>query len=124
MKSIDLGEGVQVEWAWEKLPLDLIGVGIFSVGGERPYGRRSVTQIFDLECRGPSDLIGYHVLEKIGEHFADEFVLNDLPAVPDVSDRVYEKCRIVNMGSIQNLGLDANDRVIFKLTGQIIYRKG
>lgn len=117
------GTAIDTDLFWEKLPLDKTGVAIFSVGGARPYGRRHMSQTFDLECRGESDLLGMHTLEKIAEHFADDFVLCDLPTIAGVSNRQYKQCRIMDMTNIQNLGLDANDRVIFKITARIIYQK-
>lgn len=123
LKENGFGTAIDTDLFFEKLPLGKNGVAIYSVNGERPYGRRSMSQVFELESRGESDLLGMHNLEKIAEHFADEFILCDLPPVPDVSTREYKKCRIVDMSNIQNLGMDANDRVIFKITARIIYSK-
>ena len=117
------GSAIDTDLFFEKLPLGKNGIAIYSVGGERPYGRRAKSQLFELESRGSSDTVGMDNLEKIAEHFASEFVLCDLPTVSGVSNRKYTNCRIVDMGNIQNLGLDPNDRVIFKLTARLIYQK-
>jgi len=109
---------------FEKLPLGKNGVAIFSRGGERAYGRKRAVQSFDLYCRGSSDLLGYDKLEKIAEFFASNYDnLCTLPTIPGVSNRVYKKARITVIDNIENLGLDENDRVLFRLGSQIIYEK-
>ncbi|UNQ40947.1 hypothetical protein MPC38_06765 [Prescottella equi] len=117
------GKGFGPNLFFEELPLGKTGIGIYSVGGERPYGGRSRSQLFDLESRGGSNLSGMDALEKIAEHFAEEFFLGDLPTIEEVSLRKYTNCRVVDMSNIQNLGQDAEGRVIFKLTGRLIYKK-
>lgn len=119
----NFGTAIDTDLFFEKLPLEKNGIAIYSVGGERAYGRRSMSQSFELESRGESDILGMHNLEKIAEHFADEFVICDLPTIDEVSTRQYKRCRIVDMGNILNLGLDPKDRVIFKLSARIIYSK-
>jgi hypothetical protein len=66
------GTAIDTDLFFEKLPLGKNGIAIYSVGGERPYGARSKSQLFELESRGRSDLLGMHNLEKIAEHFAAE----------------------------------------------------
>jgi hypothetical protein len=122
LKTIPLGEDVSTEWSWEKL-LDGSCVAIYSVGDPRPRGLRRMSQRFELECRGESDLHGAHVLERIIEHLRDNSVLHNLPAVPEVSERKYKECWVMDISNIQNLGRDANDRVIFKASARINYIK-
>lgn len=124
LKQNGFGTAIDTDLHFEKLPLDKNGIAIYSVGGERPYGPRGRSQLFELECRhATDDRAAMDKLEKIAEHLSTVFVLCDLPIIPDVSNRQYIKCRIVDMGNIQNLGLDSNDRVIFKLTARISYIK-
>jgi hypothetical protein len=109
---------------FEKLPLDKTGVAIFSRGGEATYGRRRSVQRFDLYSRGVDDLIGYNILDNIRTFFSDNYdELCTLPTVPGISNRLYTKARITTMDNIENLGLDENDRVIFRLGASIIYEK-
>lgn len=109
---------------FEKLPLGKNGVAIFSRGGERAYGRKRAVQNFDLYSRGSLDTLGYDKLEKIAEFFASGYDnLCQLPTIENVSNRIYKKARITTIDNIENLGLDENDRVLFRLGAQIIYEK-
>jgi hypothetical protein len=123
LKQKGFGTAIDADLFFESLPLGKNGVAIYSVGGERPYGARGKSQMFELESRGDSNLTGMNSLEKIAEHFATGFALGDLPIIPEVSNRKYTNCRILDMSNIQNIGKDANDRVIFKITARIIYSK-
>jgi hypothetical protein len=109
---------------FEKLPLDKVGVAIFSRGGEKTYGRRSAMQRFDLYSRGSDDMTGMDKLDKISTFFSDNYdELCTLPTIPSLSNRQYKKARITGIGNIENLGLDENDRVIYRLGCEIIYAK-
>lgn len=109
---------------FEKLPLGKTGIAIFSRGGERSYGRFRGAQNFDLYCRGTSDLNGADKLDKIATFFAGNYDnLCDLPIVPGVSNRQYKKARITTIDNVENLGLDENDRILFRLGAQVIYEK-
>lgn len=115
---------VDTDLFFEKLPLDQIGLAIFSRGGEATYGRRRAVQRFDLYSRGASDLLGYDKLDKIRTFFSDNYDnLCELPTVPSVSNRQYTKARITAIDNIENLGLDENDRVVYRLGAEIIYEK-
>lgn len=107
---------------WEKLPLGGKGVAIYSRGGPVTYGRRSAGQNFDLYSRGASDLHGADKLEKIWEFFADVYTACDLPLTAK-STKLYTNARIVPTGNVENLGADENDRIIFRLSAQVIYQK-
>ena len=109
---------------FEKLPLGKAGVAIFSRGGEKTYGRRRAVQRFDLYSRGSDDMTGMNTLENISTFFSDNYdELCNLPTIPGVSNRQYKKARITGIGNIENLGLDENDRVIYRLACEIIYAK-
>lgn len=108
---------------WEKLPLNKHGVAIFSRGGPTERGRNRQAQNFDLYSRGTSDLRGADQLEKILEFMSENYIQCDLPIVPDKSNKIYRKVQITPISNVENLGLDDNDRVVFSLSGQIIYRK-
>lgn len=124
LKENGFGTALDTDLFFEKLPLGKTGIAIFSRGGERTYGRRTAVQRFDLYCRGASDLSGYDKLDKIGNFFSDNYdQLCTLPAVPNLSNRQYIRARITVMDNIENLGLDENDRVIYRLGAQVIYQK-
>lgn len=124
LRENGFGTEIDTDLFFEKLPIDKTGVAIFSRGGERTYGRRRAAQRFDLYCRGSSDLTGADELEKIATFFSDNYdELCTLPTIPGVSNRNYAKARITTIDNIENLGLDTNDRVIFRLGAEIIYEK-
>lgn len=124
LKENGFGTAIDTDLFFEKLPLDKTGVAIFSRGGERTYGRRRAEQRFDLYSRGTSNLTGYDKLEKIATFFSDQYdELCTLPTVPSVSNRQYTKARITTIDNIENLGLDENDRVVYRLGATIIYEK-
>lgn len=117
------GTAINGDLFFEKLPLGKIGVAIYSVGGERPAGGRSKSQLFELECRGSDDFTGYDKLDKIADFMANQWVVCNLPTIAGVSNRQYKNCRVLDVGGVQNLGYDANDRIIYKLTARIVYQK-
>lgn len=124
LKDNAFGTEIDTDLFFEKLPLDKIGVAIFSRGGEATYGRRRCVQRFDLYSRGSSDLTGYNILDNIKTFFSDNYdELCTLPQVEGISNRVYKKARITAIDNIENLGLDENDRVIYRLGAEIIYEK-
>lgn len=106
---------------WEKLPLNGIGVAIFSRGTTIGRGLREI-QAFDLYARGSSDLKGADTLEKIKEYIDDNYVTCTLPITPK-SIKEYTRVTLEITGSVENLGLDEQDRLIFRISGEAIYDK-
>lgn len=104
---------------YEKLPLDKKGVAIFSRGTPLSRGSRDA-QSFDLYSRGESDLLGADKLEKIKEWFDNNFTLCDLPLTAK-SNKLYKNATIEVISNVENLGLDENDRVIFRLAAVVNY---
>lgn len=124
LKDNSYGTAISTDLFFEDLPLGKTGIAIFSRGGEATYGRRRSVQSFDIYSRGTDNLVGYDKLDKIRTFFSDNYDnLCELPKVPNVSNRTYKKCRIVTIGNIENLGIDENDRVVYRLSAQIIYEK-
>ena len=124
LKENGFGTDIDTDLFFEKLPLGKTGVAIYSRGGEATYGRRRAVQRFDLYSRGEDDLLGYDKLDKIRTFLSDNFDdLCTLPQVPSVSTRQFTKARITAIDNIENLGVDENDRIIYRLGAQIIYEK-
>jgi len=105
-----------------KLPLGSTGVGIYERGSLLSRGTRMV-QEFDLYSRGSSDLLGADKLEKIQEFINQTFIVCDLPLTPK-SSKQYTKVTLEVTSSVENLGLDENDRLIFRLGVEAKYNKG
>jgi hypothetical protein len=117
------GTAINTDLLWERLPLGKNGIAIYSVGGERAHGRSTKSQLFELECRQDDDAVAADILDKIADMFATTYPQCDLPIIAGKSTRLYKHCRFLNIGNIVNLGEDANGKLIFKLTAQIIYKK-
>ena len=107
---------------YEKLPLGAVGVAIFSRGGPMGKGRRN-EQSFDLYARGANDLLGADKLEKIKEYFEQNETTCQLPIVPGLSNKIYSSATVEMTDNVENLGLDENDRVVFRLSGRVNYNK-
>ena len=118
------GTGIESDLFYEELPLGKNGIAIYSRGGDMNEGRSRFKKRFDLYSRGNSNLSGALALENIKEFFANNSDdLCALPIVPDVSNRIYYNCKMLAVGDIENIGLDENDRVIFRMGCEIIYKK-
>jgi hypothetical protein len=115
---------IDTDLFFEKLPLAQKGIAIFSRGGTQAFGRRTAAQTFDLYFRGTSDVAGSETAEAVKLFLADSYGQTcDLPEVPAVSDRQYKKVRFVLIGNIENIGMDENGRVMYRLAAQVIYSK-
>ena len=119
-----IGTAIDEDLFFEKLPLNKHGIAIYSRGGEQAHGRNTIQQSFDLYCRGTSDVVGYNDLEKARILFSESYgKVCDLPIIPDISERQYTNVRFVTIDNIENLGTDENERVVFRLGCNAIYRK-
>jgi hypothetical protein len=108
---------------FEKLPLKKTGVYIMSRGDPIARGSR-ISQTFDLYARGTNDVDGAQRLEAILDFFTKECYPSCLlPAVPGYSEKEYKNTIIVPSFNVNNVGVDATDRVIYQASAQIIYNK-
>ena len=124
LKESGFGTNIDSDLFFEVLPLGKNGIAIYSRGGLQERGRATVQQNFDLYIRGNSNTIGADKAEKVRTFLAASYgSVCDLPTVPTVSNRKYKNCRFVNIGNVENLGLDENDRIVYRLGAQINYNK-
>lgn len=110
---------------FQKLTLDKKGIYIADIGepGQR-HGRD--TQSYEMLARGSSDvaLDGYKKLLAIRKFLITEYQnICELPAVPPITTEVYTNVELSKPSTITNVGLDANNRVIYSMTGTIIYKE-
>ena len=99
-------------------------ITLFSNGGTRAEGRATSTQNFDVEVRGVNHAVSKDITERIGEYMQETYTgLCILPTVPNVSNRIYSKCRILEIGNITNLGEDNEGKIVFRISAQITYQK-
>jgi len=124
LKDNGIGTAIDVDLFFEKLPLNKYGIAIYSRGGEQAHGRNTSMQQFDLYCMGTSDVVGYNQLEKCRELFSASYGnACTLPIVAGVSERQYTNAQFLSILNIENLGTDENERVVFRLGCNIVYRK-
>lgn len=122
--TLDIDGSVKADGLYfEKLTEGKTGVAIFSRGA--PLGRGLRTSLaFDLYSRGTDDVEGLKKLENILSFMTDSFAeACTLPAVPDVSETIYNRVTVVPISNIENAGLDPNDRVIYTATAQVTYEQ-
>lgn len=108
---------------FEKLPINKTGIFIMSNGDAIQRGRRW-SQTFNIYARGVNDIAGGKLLEKILDFFQEQcYPVCDLPTVGEYSDTKYIKALILPTSNILNVGIDGTNRVIYSISGQIIYNK-
>lgn len=114
---------IDTDLFFEKLGLDKVGLYITSRGSSLSRGTRT-TQLFDIYSRGSDDVDGMERLERVLEFLTEaEGTVCDLPAVPGVSTNVYKNVDLEPTSNVENVGLDANNRVIYVISGQVRYNK-
>ncbi len=103
---------------------DVYHITLYSAGGERASGRATSTQAFDIEVRGKTTATSKHITELLAEYLQGTYGGQCiLPVVPGVSSRIYANCRIDNIGNINNLGKDDENKVVFRVSAEITYIK-
>jgi hypothetical protein len=112
---------IDTDLFFEKLTLDKKGLYITSRGAPLNRSTRK-TQAFDIYARGANDTDGYKMLEDVVSFLEEAYgTVCDLPPVPPISIKEYKNCSIQPTSNIENVGLDANNRIIYVVSGQIQY---
>ena len=107
---------------FQKLTLDKKGLYISDIGDPIVRGQRR-TQSFELYARGDNDVWGYQTLTEILDFLRNSYSeVCELPAVPPITTTEYSNVTILPTGGITNVGLDDNNRIIYSIQGQIIYK--
>ena len=121
----DEGHGtIDTDLFYNKMPLNTNGVTIFERGGTVTHRNTGAVQSFDLYSRHQFDTHAAHALEAIMETFQETWPTCTLPEVPQYSTKTYENTTINPITNVENLGLDEEGRNVFRLSGEVIYRKG
>lgn len=108
---------------FQKLTLDRKGIYIADIGDPVEKGSRD-TQSYELFARGANDVDGYKLLTEIRQFLIREYSnICELPAVPPISDDVYTNIELSRPSTITNVGLDDQNRIIYSMTGQIIFKE-
>ena len=114
---------IDVDIMYQKLTLDKKGIYIADVG--ESVGRHSRdSQGYEILSRGASDVDGYKRLQEIRKYLISNYQdICELPAVPPISTESYTNVHLTKPSSITNVGLDAQNRVIYSITGSILYKE-
>lgn len=115
---------IDVDLFYEKLTLDKTGLYIVSRGTPLTRSTRK-TQAFDIYARGSNDVWGANKLDDVLTFLENAYgTVCDLPSVPPISTKQYTNVAITPTSAIENVGLDAENRIIYVLSGIITYDKG
>ena len=108
---------------WQKVGLGKNGVYIVSIGQSSSRVRRRV-QRYELYSRAETDLKALRQLEKIAD-FLNRFStyeVCELPAVPKYGiENSYRNITISPVSTPTRVGEDKNGRIIWSVSGTIIY---
>lgn len=110
---------------WQKMGIDKKGLYISSIGGVMGRGVRRI-QNFELYSRGTSqnstsDVEAAKKLESVIDFLEDNDPVCTLPEVPPIHSHTYRNVTVEVTSPLMNMGLDSNGRVIYSITGRIIY---
>jgi hypothetical protein len=120
---------IDVDLFFQKLTLDKKGIYIADIGD--PGSRHSRdTQSYELLARGKTDLDGSYKLSQIRKFLVKEYQnICELPAMSikiegeTVNIPAYTNIELSEPSTITNVGLDAQNRIIYSMTGTIIYKE-
>lgn len=114
---------LDIDIMYQKLTLDRKGIFISDIGETvGRHGRDS--QGYEILSRGTTDVSGYKILQDIRKYLINNYQdICELPAVPPITTESYTNVHLTKPSSITNVGLDAQNRVIYSITGSILYKE-
>lgn len=117
---------IDTDLFFEEVPLDGNGVprqGIWIVERGTDVNRfNTQTQNFDIYSRYTNKLTGYKKLEAILDYLQEAYGnVCTLPAVPPHSSTVYENVRLTPTSSVENVGVDENNKIVRVISGTVQY---
>lgn len=118
---------IDTDLFWQKLGLKdakgnpAIGVFIVELGQAQPRGQRKHTR-YELYSRGRNDAEGLARLQTIVEFLNSSYGICNLPAVTGVAGSTsFSNVTITPLSTPTNVGEDANGRIIWSASGELIY---
>lgn len=119
---------IDTDLFFEEAPLDGQGKpkqGVWIVERGTSVNRfNTQTQNFDIYSRYTNKLTGYQKLEAILDYLQEAYQdVCDLPSVPPYSNAVYENVMIQPTSSVENVGVDENNRIVRVISGVVQYNK-
>lgn len=114
---------IDVDLFWNKLSLKKNGVFIVDIGQAQPRGNRKV-QRYELYSRSKkSDVDGYQKLMAIADFLNNNaYNICDLPKCNIVKDNeAVHNVTIMPVSTPTNTGEDSQERIVWAISGNIIY---
>lgn len=126
----DAGFGtVDEDLFFQKLALGATGIAVLDIGDLNARGSRD-TQSYELLARGKTDVDGSYKLSQIRKYLIANY--SNICELPEVSIKVdgqtidipaYTNVELSKPSTITQVGLDANNRIIYSMTGTIIFKE-
>lgn len=112
---------IDVNLFWQKFGNGKNGVYISDIGENQETHGRLATN-YELLCRGENDVDSYKLVDSIREFLADQYASRcTLPTVKSVDDSIYSNVTILPPSTVSSVGVDANHRMVYSITGKIFY---
>lgn len=105
---------------WQNIGVDSEGLFIVNIGQAQNRGTRRV-QRYEIYVRNKSKLDGLKMLESVIELINNSYSVCELPAVPDYEVPAYGNITLMPLSTPTRVGEDANGRIIWSTSGNIIY---
>ena len=120
---------IDVDLFYQKLTLDKNGIYISDIGDPVAKGSRD-SQSYELFARGSTDVDGSYKLSQIRKYLLNNY--SSICELPEMSIQVdgstvvippYKNVEISKPSTITNVGLDSKNRIVYSLTGSIIFKE-
>lgn len=111
---------IDVDLFWQKLSLGKVGIYITDIGSAQARGARR-SQRYEIYARGTSDPDGLARLNRVIEFLNNSYDTCSLPPVPPVTTDSYKNVTIMPLSTPTSVGEDANGRIIWSASGELIY---
>lgn len=111
---------IDTDLFWQNIGLDAEGLYIVNIGQAQNRGQRRV-QRYEIYVRNKSKLDGLKMLESVIDLINNSYDVCDLPAVKDYGVNGYHNITLLPLSTPTRVGEDANGRIIWSTSGNIIY---
>lgn len=105
---------------WQNIGIDAEGLYIVNIGQAQTRGSRRV-QRYEIYVRNKSKLEGLKLLESVIELINNSYNVCSLPAVEKYKVPAYGNITLMPLSTPTRVGEDANGRIIWSTSGNIIY---
>lgn len=107
---------------WQNLDMDVDDpvLYIVNIGQAQTRGSRRV-QRYEIYTRAKNKLAGLKLLESVIALINDSYNVCELPAVPEYEVPAFGNVTLMPLSTPTRVGEDANGRIIWSTSGNIIY---